>query len=89
MKCVIDNDNIICIMEPWKGRKRSSKTFQHLEVYVEYVNLYDVLKLKWNKQRQYINEVGNIWNDMTKKLNECGGPVRDVVHWKKVRSFQI
>ncbi|KAL1505670.1 hypothetical protein ABEB36_005176 [Hypothenemus hampei] len=49
-----------------------------------YVQRYDVLKLKWTQQRDFVVELADIWKNMTLKLNDCGGPIRDVTHWKKV-----
>lgn len=66
--------------------KRTLKSNRHFEIYLEYVKMYKVLKLKWTIQRGYTSEIQNIWSDMTRKLNDCGGPVRDVTHWKKVSS---
>ncbi|KAH1021932.1 hypothetical protein HUJ04_011416 [Dendroctonus ponderosae] len=60
------------------------KSNKHFEIYLEYVTLYSVLKLKWTVQRQYALQISKIWQDMTRKLNNCGGPVRDATHWKKV-----
>lgn len=64
--------------------KRTSKSNRHFEIYLQYVKMYKVLKLKWTIQRGYTSEIQNIWSDMTRKLNDCGGPIRDVTHWKKV-----
>ncbi|KAF7285721.1 hypothetical protein GWI33_010141 [Rhynchophorus ferrugineus] len=64
-----------------KHKKTARKQF---EIYLQYVKRYRILKMGWAVQREYPSELSNIWQDMTIKLNDCEGPIRDTSHWKKV-----
>ncbi|XP_030750596.1 uncharacterized protein LOC115878282 [Sitophilus oryzae] len=64
-----------------KHKKTARKQF---EIYLQYIRRYAILKMGWAVQREYTSELSNIWHDMTMKLNDCEGPIRDTSHWKKV-----